>query len=48
MQRLVNINDAALREEYEFQLQNLSNTDSAGARGKHRMFISTLIPYIEN
>ena len=48
MQRIVGINEIALKEEYEFQLQNLSNTDSAGARGKYRMLIRTLESFTDN
>ena len=47
MQKIVDINETALREEYEFQLQNLLNTDSAGARAKYRMFIEVLEPFTE-
>ncbi|MBN4075829.1 MAG: hypothetical protein COA71_12770 [SAR86 cluster bacterium] len=48
MQRFVSLNANELRQEYESLLQNLSNTDSSGARGKYRMFVRTLTPYVEN
>ena len=47
MQQLVNIDGTSVQEEYNFQLQNLLNTDSAGARGKYRILISVLEPFAE-
>lgn len=48
MQGIVEIDASELRAEYELLLEELINTDSSGARGKYRMLIDTLRPYIEN
>ncbi len=48
MQSFVGINEDDLKEEYESLLQNMSDTDSAGARAKYNMLIETLAPYVDN
>lgn len=48
MQSIVSIDESSLRDEFDFQLENLSDTDSAGAREKYRMIINTLMPFTDN
>lgn len=48
MQSIVSIDESSLRDEYNFQLENLADTDSAGARAKYRMIVSTLRSFTDN
>lgn len=47
MQNIVDINAEELLLEYQALLEEFINSDSSGARGKYRMLIDTLEPYIE-
>jgi hypothetical protein len=48
MLNIVDLNQNDLRNEYRILLENMANTDSAGARAKYSMLIETLRPYVEN
>ncbi len=47
MQRLASIESDLLVLEYESLRKDLADSDSAGANGKYRMLMNTLLPYIE-